>query len=274
MMIPFNSISSTRALCLLAGSVGHFTEHGQLGELMIPQWCDIGLGIIRFHQSNPGIVSPSHLCSFSGTFFSWAWWLFSARFFCKEQFNVTRLSSKDVGIPMIAGASASVMKKISSVLVPLNSHVIAHLPCCFILAPPYAMSTVGDCWTASGLGKPSGLRYYGYIQRYSRKGSMLPWAPLSNLAFSVAGPLLSLRKSMPIVTNTSSSDGFLGVIAPTVMDSKVIVSNWSLSFLSSSSLQFLLADLLLRRSLLVERRRGLEFARFLCRPLVVVIPWG
>ena len=36
-MWPFNSISSTRALCLLAGSVGHVTEHGQLGELMSPQ---------------------------------------------------------------------------------------------------------------------------------------------------------------------------------------------------------------------------------------------
>ena len=48
---------------------------------------------------------------------------------------------------------------------------------------------------------------------------------MSNMAFSVAGRLISLRKSMPIVTNSSSSDGNLGVIAPTVMDSKVIVSN-------------------------------------------------
>ena len=59
---------------------------------------------------------------------------------------MTRLSSKDVGSPMIAGPSASVMKKISSVLVPLNSHVIAHLPCCFILAPPYAMSFGKTIW--------------------------------------------------------------------------------------------------------------------------------
>ena len=58
---------------------------------------------------------------------------------------MTRLSSKDVGSPMIAGPSASVMKKIASDLLPLNLHVIAHLPCCFILAPPYAVSTVGDC---------------------------------------------------------------------------------------------------------------------------------
>ena len=100
--------------------------------------------------------------------------MFCARLFCKGQFNVTRLSSKDVGSPMIAGPSASVMKKIASDFLPLNSHVIAHLPCCFILAPPYALSTVGDCCTASGLGKPSGVRYSGYIWRYSRKGSMLP----------------------------------------------------------------------------------------------------
>ena len=82
-----------------------------------------------------------------------------------------------------------------------------------------------------------------------------------NLAFSVAERLLSLCKSMPIVMNISSSDRFLGVIAPTVMD-----SNSSLSSLSSLSLQFLLADLLLWWS------RG--FARFLCRLFVVVIPWG
>ena len=62
---------------------------------------------------------------------------------------------------MIAGPSASVMKKIASVFFPLNSHVIAHLPCCFIFVPPYAVRTVGDCRTASGLGKPSGLRYSG-----------------------------------------------------------------------------------------------------------------
>ena len=48
---------------------------------------------------------------------------------------------------------------------------------------------------------------------------------MSSLAFSVVGRLLSLCKSIPTVTNTSSSDWFLGVIAPTVMDSKVIVSN-------------------------------------------------
>ena len=57
---------------------------------------------------------------FNGTFFSWAGCAFSSRFFCKEQFNVTRLSSKDVGSPMVAGPSASVMKKIASVLLPLN----------------------------------------------------------------------------------------------------------------------------------------------------------
>ena len=79
---------------------------------------------------------------------------------------------------------------------------------------------------------------------------------------------------MPIVTNTSSSDGSLGVIASTEMDSKVIISNWSLSSLSSPSLRFLLADLLLRRSLLLERRRDLGFPRFLFRLLVVVILWG
>ena len=48
---------------------------------------------------------------------------------------------------------------------------------------------------------------------------------MSDWAFSVAGRLLSLCKSMPTVTNTSSCDRFLDVIAPTVMDSKVIVSN-------------------------------------------------
>ena len=35
---------------------------------------------------------------------------------------------------------------------------------------------------------------------------------MSNLAFCVAEWLLSLCKSMPIVMNISSSDGFLGVI--------------------------------------------------------------
>ena len=129
--------------------------------------------------------------SFIGTFFSWARCVFSARYVCKEQFNVMRLSSKDVGSPMIAGPSASVIKKIASVLLPLISHVFAHLLCCFILVPPYALSTVGDCWTTSGLGKPSGLRCSGYIRWYSRKGSMLPWAPVSSLAFSVEARLLS-----------------------------------------------------------------------------------
>ena len=87
---------------------------------------------------------------------------------------MTRLSSKDVGSPMIAGPSASVMKKSASDLFLLNLHEIVHLPCCFILAPPYAVSTVGDCSTASGLGKPSGVRYSGYRRWYSRKRSMLP----------------------------------------------------------------------------------------------------
>lgn len=73
------------------------------------------------------------------------------------------------------------------------------------------------------LGKPSGVRYSGYIRQYSRKGCMLPWALVSNLAFSVAGRLLGLCKSMPTVTDTSSSDRFLLAIASTVMDSKVIV---------------------------------------------------
>ena len=58
---------------------------------------------------------------------------------------MTRLSSQDVASPMIAGPSASVMKKIASDLLPLDSHVIAHLPCCFILAPPYVVSSVGNC---------------------------------------------------------------------------------------------------------------------------------
>ena len=46
---------------------------------------------------------------------------------------MTRLSSKDVGSPMIAGPSASVMKKIPSDLLPLNLNVIAYLPCCYLL---------------------------------------------------------------------------------------------------------------------------------------------
>ena len=74
---------------------------------------------------------------------------------------MTRLSSKDVASPMIAGSSASVMNKIASDLLPLNSHVIAHLPCCFILAPSYAVSTVGNCLTTSGLERPPGVEYSG-----------------------------------------------------------------------------------------------------------------
>ena len=57
------------------------------------------------------------------------------------------------------------------------------------------------------------------------------------------------------------------------MDSKVIVSNWFLSSLSSPSLQFLFADLL-PWSLLLERRHDLGFPLFLCRLLVLVILWG
>ena len=49
---------------------------------------------------------------------------------------MTRLSSKDVVSPMIASPSVSVMKKVASDLLPLNSHVITHLPCCFIPSPP------------------------------------------------------------------------------------------------------------------------------------------
>ena len=93
-------------------------------------------------SKQPGYCFTKSSLSFSGTFFSWAGCAFSARFFCKEQFNVTRLSSKDVGSPMIAGPPASVMKKIASVLLPLNSHVNAYLPCCFIFVPRYAVSTV------------------------------------------------------------------------------------------------------------------------------------
>ena len=39
--------------------------------LMGPQWCGIGLGIFRSHQSNPVIVSPSHLCPLLVRFSRW-----------------------------------------------------------------------------------------------------------------------------------------------------------------------------------------------------------
>ena len=98
---------------------------------------------------------------------------------------------------------------------------------------------------------------------------------MSNLAFSVPGRLLSLCKSMPIVKNTSSSDGvswsnstnsdgFKGDRFKLVAKfAFVTVPAISTCRPSSSPV-----------SLLLERRRDLGFALFLCRLLVVVIPWG
>ena len=101
---------------------------------------------------------------------------------------------------------------------------------------------------------------------------MFPWAPVSNLALSAAGRLLMLCRSTFTVTNTSFAGWGWGPITSTVIDSDVIVSNWSLSSLLFPSLRFPLADLrLLRRSLLLEWWRDLGFSLFLCLPRVP--PW-
>ena len=80
-----------------------------------------------------------------------------------------------------------------------------------------------------------------------------------------------LRKSMFTVTNTSFVGSPSGLMASTVIDSKVIVSNWTHNSLSFPILHPRLVDLVLsRRSLLLDRWRDLGFSLFLALPRVSV----
>ena len=76
---------------------------------------------------------------------------------------MTRLSSRDVGRPIMAGPSASVIKKVATDSLPSYSQAILHFPNCVSLPPPYAVGTVGERSRMPGLGKPFGERLCGYI---------------------------------------------------------------------------------------------------------------